>query len=242
MIKIKGTVSEVRISDTRRNLAMDNMEAVGSATAVAASLAGLSGAAVGAAMASDSSDEMEYFTCKVDGKPVSGCFKFVRLQEGDKVMMAVQPNEQGYECYAICWPKTRKIVVYPYAGRGLYNFWVTWMKNFFLLSVIVPPLLSLFMNMITGNLIESLTEYFFFMYIQVSLFGIGGVCMLVALFVTSVFSKYARRASEVFRALGFKDPDWVDLRQRSKDFLKRHHVPAEELENDYGYVAWIYRY
>ncbi len=176
MIKIKGTVSEVCISDTRRNLAMDNMAVVGGATAVAASLAGMSGAAVGAAMASDSSDEMEYFTCKVDGKPVSGCFKFVRLQEGDQVVMAVQPNEQAYECHAICWPKTRKIVVYPYAGRGIKNFWLTWMKTFFILSVIVPPLLMVVLQGLAGNLYESISNDFFRIYIQVSIFMGGALC------------------------------------------------------------------
>ncbi len=66
--------------------------------------------------------------------------------------------------------------------------------------------------------------------------------MLIALITTYTFSKYARIASEVFRTLGFKDPDWVDLRQRSKDFLKRHHVSQAELEKDFFYVGCIYRY
>ena len=72
--------------------------------------------------------------------------------------------------------------------------------------------------------------------------GIIMMLIIIGGWVMLVFSKFSRLSSTIFKALGFKNPDSVDLPKRLKIYLKNSSVSDQEREEYHFYSGWVYRY
>jgi len=241
LIKIKGVISNLQIWQGETNLLTGNSAAIGETTAIAATTTGLGGAASGAVLNSDSDEDVEYFYCNLGNRVVKGHFKKALIKNGDNVIMAVQVKNNTCECYAICWPATRKILVYPYSCKGSYAFWQSWGTYSLLFSMTIIPLFVILFSLLNGDLINSKFSYFLTILIERSAPGIF-VSLLGCLIVTWIFSKYGRLGSNIFNALGFKNPRNVDLPKRLKQHLKDETNDSEKHDEYHPMQAWLYHY
>ena len=243
LIKITGIIDNLQRWDGEENFVMGSgTKAVGGAAAIGAAAAGLAGAAASAAInTSDTEDPVEFFTCTVGDKNIFGRFGIVSFRKGNDVIMAVEEHADYWEAYAVCRPKDRHIWMYPHCSRGIRAHYVVNLIKIFLASAIASQAFMMMMGIFALFMENTTLDDFLGMWILLtpSTFGIsaliGGACIIV-------FAKFGRLSSTIFNALGFKNPNNVDLEKRLKTYLDNHTISDNERRGYSFYSRWVYRY
>jgi len=249
LIKITGVIDNLQRWYGEENFVMGSgtkavggVAAISAAAGVTSAAAGLAGAAASAAInTSDTEDPVEFFTCTLGDKKIFGRFGIVSFRKGDDVIMAVEEHADYWEAYAVCRPKDRHIWMYPHCSRGIRAYWSVYTKRIILGSLIISQiamaamsLFFLFGNTPNWNLFLKMWIYF----------TPGSIGMLSVIFGvgTLYLSKSAYLASTIFNALGFNNPNNVDLEKRLKTYLDNHTISDNERRGYSFYSRWVYRY
>lgn len=201
---IAGEVTELTISKGYEDLLHSTkVKEIAGATTVIAASAGLASTAAALSGASSGADvDMEFFKCKVNGVPLTGRFYRVGFQEGDMIEFVVIMSDRKGEVYAARSQQSRLIWTLPYHTRGHRAQLHHDIKSSLIISAVGTLLLaglSYYEGFAadTGELILSL---FFF------------TILLSGNFVSRwPFYRSSKDATKIFRAIGFTDPEWLNL-------------------------------
>jgi len=239
LIKITGVIDNLQRWDGEESFIVGGgTKTVGGAVAVGAAVSGLAGAAASAAIStSDTEDPVEFFTCNLGDKSIFGRFGMISFYNGDNVVMVVEEQEGFSEAYAVCRPKDRKIWMYPHCGKGFHAFVFSWLQNISTLTIIGLPLIIIVPDLLTGNVVNIFDSRTLW-----RMCSMMCICIGIGIIITFIFSKFGRLSSTIFKALGFKNPDSVDLPKRLKIYLKNSSVSDQEREEYHFYSGWVYRY
>ncbi len=190
------------------------------ATAIAASLVGLSGPAISTAMSTaDLIEEAHHLEFELDGKPVRGwVWRAPPLRNGDKVEVVAEWQEDHYELAAIARPADRLIALYPHCSRGekshWRNIWKWWQKLPFFAITLFAILVDIVALVSKG---EALYFGFAFPYYLLGTYlFFYATSALAVLWAGKRWSPKVRLAETVFATLGWPNPSEVDLVRSSK--------------------------
>lgn len=204
----------------------DDREGLG-VIAVAAGLAGLSGQAIGTAIAATAEEEADYLEFEIDGKPVKGWIWRSPFKEGDEVEVAAEWQKDHYELCAVARPTDRIVALYPHCSRGgsshRRNAWKWWF-----LGTTTALLLG-------GGVMEIWARLFYaesFFFDKTGPFMIKGfvgffypVFALMTWSLARKWMPFVRLSEKVFQAFGWEKPASVDLVKRSKEGRKGDEKP-----------------
>ena len=249
LIKITGVIDNLQRWDGEENFVMGSgtkavggVAAISAAAGVTSAAAGLAGAAASAAInISDTEDPVEFFTCTLGNKNIFGRFGIVSFRKGDDVIMAVEEHADYWEAYAVCRPKDRHIWMYPHCSRGIQAYWRVNSKKIILESLLGSQMIVFFFGLFF--LFDDAPNWniFFGMWIYITL-GITATVLIVWGGIILYLSKSAYLASTIFNALGFNNPNNVDLEKRLKTYLDNHTISDNERRGYSFYSRWVYRY
>lgn len=187
--------------------------------AIAASLTGLSGQAIGTAHAAGSTEEeADFLEFEIEGKPTRGWVWRNPFKEGDSVEVVCEEKGDHWEILAISQPSDRKIALYPHCSRGKFAHWQNALKWWFFGTSVFLLIGGLFLEVVSF-LAESRSAFFGG--------GGGGLVVFLLAFFYSVFAlmtwalarkwmPFVRLSEKVFAALGLEDPSKIDLVKSSK--------------------------
>jgi len=243
LIKITGIIDNLQRWDGEENFVMGSgTKAVGGAAAIGAAAAGLAGAAASAAInTSDTEDPVEFFTCTVGDKNIFGRFGIVSFRKGDDVIMAVEEHADYWEAYAVCRPKDRHIWMYPHCSRGIQAYWENSFKKTLLGGIAFSQFFMAFFGAIIIFHEDARLDKFFNIWLVSTPTAIG-ITLLIGGIVAIFLSKFGRLSSTIFKTLGFKNPNNVDLEKRLKTYLDNHTISDNERRGYSFYSRWVYRY
>ena len=249
LIKITGIIDNLQRWDGEEDFVMGSgTKAVGGAAAISAAAgvtsaaAGLAGAAASAAInTSDTEDPVEFFTCTVGDKNIFGRFGIVSFRKGDDVIMAVEEHADYWEAYAVCRPKSRHIWMYPHCSRGIRAYWSVNGRRILYISLIGPQLIVFLLSLFFFFDHTPNWDIFLTIWIYITL---GLTAFSIAIWGSGMLylSKSAYLASTIFNALGFNNPNNVDLEKRLKTYLDNHTISDNERRGYSFYSRWVYRY
>ena len=221
---IKGTVKNLNITVGYDNFvfSQNSQKAAGVAATAGVAMGSFFNASVIANAGFNSSESVEFFTCKVDGLPVAGRFKKVSFKEGDELEFVVEYTNRDKQAaigHAVRDPKQRLLWVVPEQERGTVaqkkdNIWMAKMLSG--LSV----LLSLILLICLGFSVGFDTSLIWQMIIFIPLF-MGGGSFLLGVLSTQFMVKRAEHANKVISALGYQNPEEVDLLQNERDINEK---------------------
>jgi hypothetical protein len=232
---ISGAISDLKIGAGRCDLgiACGDKALAGGVNMLAAVM----GEAVnaGAASSSDTDISMDFFTCTVDSREVSGSFYKLGFSNGDVIEFVVHDDDGRLLVAAARDPEKRYIWVQPYKTRGNR---AQKRHDIFWGGVISLGLPLLAAGYFTYRTFVNLNKF--------SWVGVGTRVLLFFVFgtinylVRSRFYPPSFDATEIFRALGFKDPANVDLPKGLRAAEKKW---AEQTGGGYvPDIPWRYRY
>lgn len=163
------------------------------------------------------SERFDYFACHIGGEFVVGRFRSVRFREGDEVLAVIKrsPSEENV-CAALLVKRTNHLHLQMMMDKGVFARFLQPVKFLGLLNL-AAFLISLIMFIFIEN---SLGGFFrsSFMVLIICLFAIF-LLMLWDFYLGS--GKYEGDfSSSIFKILGFKNPNWLNLRKYS--LLYRH--------------------
>lgn len=177
------------------------------AIAVAASIAGLSGADTATAANSINVDEEADFVEFILGtNRVEGWVWRSPFKDGDDVEVVGQWSKDHFELFGIARPSDRTIALYPHCSRGRHAHRVNAVLLWIWLGVIGTNLLLGLAVFVVADAESIATPHF--------LAGCLGMSTFYAAMFTSLsktWMPFVNLAEKVFRTLGWPDADKVDL-------------------------------
>ncbi len=223
---INGIVESLKISQKYEDFVFTETDKnIAGATAIGAAAVGLLFNSAALASASGGAEiDVECFTCSVNNTLLVGRFHKVEFKEGEKIEFLTQSSSHGAVVYAARNPKERMLWMQPYQMRGH----VAQKKNDWKWTAILSLLVSIFFTLVmwlylpfTGKEPNWIFPVFFL--------GSGLMVAIVNIWVRSRFTHFALKATEVIRALGYKNPESVDLPALSKIAEKRIQTQTGKL-------------
>lgn len=162
-------------------------------------------AAVDALIEMYDGEDTENFVCLIDGKIVCGTFGGAsKLPLGKIVRVVAEQRDHVYVARGIL-SESEGLVWITHAwgskAENIANYKIAWWC--FVFQFICMMLATIFSG--------PYKEGFFWAMFAASVLGGGGICLIVAFWSTSTMSALADPATEVFRMLGFDNPERVNL-------------------------------
>jgi hypothetical protein len=179
--------------------------------------------------------DVEYFTCVVNGLPLAGHFHKVGFTEGEEVEFVIEERNGGGIVHAARSPSQHILWMLPYQTRGhLAQKRSDW-KWTWILSVFITIGFSIFFEIdqpsestepLSSRLITPLLIFLMIFFVNV--------------FARRRFTHFAEAATEVLRALGYTNPEQVDL-------YKQHSLAQKKLKQETRQLpqlvdTWSFRY
>ena len=232
---IKGTVKNLNITDGYDNFvfSQNSQKAAGAAATAGVAMGSFFNASVIANAGFNSSERVEFFTCKVDGLPVAGRFKNVSFKEGDELEFVVEytnRNKQAAIGHAVRDPKQRFLWVVPEQERGTVaqkkdNIW---MAKFFAYFVGGISFVAFVISELT---LDSPSDGALILVPLVSLM-LGGGAFLLGVLSTQFMVKRAEHANKVFAAMGYDNPEEVDLMLNTREINLQRQKEGKSIHRD----------
>lgn len=181
------------------------------ATAVAASLAGLGGVAVGlAASADDTAEEADLLEFELDGKSIRAWVWVSVFKEGDEVEIVAEKIGPIWHAFGIRRVSDRIVALHPHCSRGRYAHykatarWWIGLTTIFLLAFNIFAVIVLYFS---GD-----NDWFGIL----NLFLGGGVIVaaitgVIAFRISRKMMKFVRLAEGIFSGFGWRGVKNIDL-------------------------------
>ncbi len=217
---IRGRLSNYkRISGQQNFVMLERDKSLMGATAVAASLAGLAGPAIGLAQsASDLEEEAHFLDFELDGLPVRGwVWRAPPMKNGEKVEVVGIRHPEYFHLAAIVLPRDRLIALYPHSSKGGKAYWKNAWKWWAIAtgsSTAFTAILIELVSLISDG--ESLLFGEGWPVVPILVFGMGFMFALIMWFVARRLTFAVQVAEGVFTALGWDNPNEIDLEKTTK--------------------------
>lgn len=216
-IKISGRITSYICTREYANFVFteNDQNSIG-AIAIAAALAGQSGAALStAASASSMEEEADYVQFNLGDKPVKGWVWRSPFKNGDDVEVAGTWADDHFECVGIARPADRIIALYPHCSRGSKRH----IKNAFVLWLWVGVIgMNFLMGLLTLGVmgVDGLTDIGF----VISCLAMSLLFGAMAVSLGRKWMPFVRLAEKVFKTLGWAKPGHIDLVKSSSEQRK----------------------
>lgn len=217
-VLLRGVMRNLQVKETTSEFfftAADKTN-MGAAGALAAAV-GLSGVAAGMASMSleETHETVTQMNFELDGKQVEALVWMCPFDEGQEVDVVAEKIADRYKAFAVANPKNRTIAMYPHAASGRISHYkstgIALAKLFFAVVLVCLFLISLsvwlnqaqadwrsFLGILAGGIILTST-----------IFAVIGVR------IAAKYMPFVRIAEGVFRAMGWKDVERINLRKQT---------------------------
>ena len=232
---IRGTVKNLNITDGYDNFvfSQNSQKAAGVATTAGVAMGSIFISSVIANAGFNSSESVEFFTCKVDGLPVAGRFKNVSFKEGDELEFVVEYTNREKQAaigHAVRDPKQRLLWVVPEQERGTVaqkkdNIWTAKMAAGFF------AIISFISGVGMGFVLGFDTVFIWLLIVFTPLF-MGGGAFLLGVLSTQFMVKRSEHANKVFTAMGYDNPEEVDLMLNTREINLQRQKEGKTIHRD----------
>ena len=225
-IIIKGVVENIKIMKGYQDLVfIQSTRNISGAGAIAAALLSQSAASITLSNSSSGSEiDMEYFTCTVNGKILRGGFHKVNFKENELVEFVTKIDSEFFSVHAARSDSQRILWMLPYQSRGYKANKANDIKWTLILSFFSVFAVQLIVIMAVDEYMTMPIVY------QILTLGmIFATVVAVNIFARSRFTDFAKEATDVFSALGFKNPSEVDLYKIHKEAEKKLRLETDSL-------------
>jgi len=179
--------------------------------------------------------DVEYFTCVVNGLPLAGHFHKAGFTDGENVEFVIEEKSGGGIVHAARSPSQRMLWMVPYQTRGHVAQKKSDWKWTWILSLLTGLIATIAMRLylpFTGNEPAWILPTFF----GLSFSMVG----LVNFLVRRRFTHFSESATVVLQALGYTNPEHVDLN-------KQHSLAQKKLKQETQQLpplvdTWSFRY
>jgi hypothetical protein len=206
--------------------------------AVAAAAAGLGAQAVGTAMAaSDLEETADYLSFWIGDQRCKGWVWRSPIREGDMVEVVGSPGADHFELCAVVRSRDRMIALYPHMSRGRKAHWTNALKLWAYGTLIVSAafyICALVMAVISSGMSEASDISYHLILISVCLAG-GLFFLVMTFFLARRWMKFVLPAEQIFAALGWGDPEQIDL-------IKSSNRQRLATDNIMEYGVFYFRY
>ncbi|WP_314441233.1 putative type VI secretion system effector [Massilia timonae] len=234
---ISGLVSDLKTAKRQEDILFSEMgkNIVGMAAISAAAIGSATSSTVLINSNSATEIEMEFFTCVVDKMRLTGVFHQVEFRDGDYLEFVVTVADDVGKVHCVRDPERRLIWTHPYQVRGH----------------IAQGRYDLIFSLILSIICTALFWY-------MSFYGLEEMPPVPATYVVSVLLpafvltfvicsairlrvyKFSQRATLIFRAFGFENPEYVNL-PKNHSRADANHCRGTQFESVVG-VPWRHRY
>ncbi len=224
LIKLSGKIENYKRTKGDANFMLTEADQAGvGVVAIAAGLAGLSGQAIStAAGAGDALESAHFIECTIDGTPVAGWVWRSPFKEGDEVEAAAYWDGKDFVLQGMHRKSDGIIALYPHCSRGRRSHGKNAMKWWMIVFIIT---FCIYCSIPGFSLINKPPSDDEFLRAVLIVFG-GGAVSCASFFGLMIYSMSRKwlpmvyAAESVFRALGWPNPENIDLVKSSKQ-LKR---------------------
>lgn len=215
-------------------LATAPVKDIGGVTAAIAASVGLASTAAALSGADSAADvDTEFFSCNVNGVPLTGRFHRVEFQNGETIDFVVTLSDGKGEVHAARDRRSRLIWTLPYRTRGHKAQLRHDLASSLIISVVGTLLLTVLMHY------KRFTVERLDLIINVSSIMFS-ILLTVNILSRWPFYKSSKHATEIFRILGFSDPVRVNLPVMDKRAEKEFRASTGAAWTPI--VPWRYRY
>lgn len=219
----RGAIENLQTAHTRLSIlhGPQMREAAGVSAAIFA-FAGMGAAAAQTLVNVDAgADEVDIYQFSLGGFVYAGCTRAASFKTGDYVEVVYETRESGREVVALRRPSTRSIWLYPYMSRGSravivagLKLWLQWGAATSLVLLLIGPAAT---AIVGGNGVD-VDDVPMLIGMPLALLAIAIGWMIPR------FLRFGRAADQVFAALGYDKPEWVDLQKTSRVHRKANRV------------------
>ena len=237
MEKISGVVENLRIEKGYQDLIFNKTDSqVAGVAAVGAAALGQAASATVLGNASAGAEvSMDFFACTVNGMSLRGAFHKVEFVNGDHIEFVIEPEGDFFIVHAARSPAARMLWMSQHQIRDINAQKacdIRWSVMYPLLSVLLMIAVQFFMTDQLGN--RPLT-------VELTLYAMMfSMTFVITVWIRSRFRGFAYQATEVLRALGYENPEDVDLNRVHKQAQKALAAATGKLPPLVS--AWSYRY
>ncbi|CAB3742599.1 hypothetical protein LMG3458_05973 [Achromobacter deleyi] len=218
LCKLEGQITGLVRRRQNRDFVLGVMGGDVDASAVAASLAGMGGAAMAIASL-DSRETADFVEFSLDGVPVRGWFWRFPFAEGERIELVAERDAHGWMALGARRKHDGLVAVYPHCFEGrrahyvsTFRFWGLVVAVIFLFMMALDAVFALFRG--TFSVADQGAAY--------AVYGAYGLPALVAVFGFLAWRAgrktegLARTAERIFAGFGWEDPAGINLRKTSR--------------------------
>ncbi len=223
---VKGVVQNLQISRSYEDFVFTQVDKnlAGVASIGAVSVGQLFNSTSLATASGGAEISVDCFTCTVNNLLLGGRFHEVQFKDGDEVEFVIEQTPHGAVVYAARSPSKFLLWMLPHQMRGVAAQKRSDIKWTLIFSLVVPSLFTFFAWL---KLPTNGTEPLWLFPLMFFLIFLG--IFAVSFWVFFRLSRHSKQATEVIRALGYKNPENVDLPALSKIAEKRIQIQTGKL-------------
>jgi len=212
----RGVVENLNVGRTKQHILYGpQMREAAGVSALVFAFSGMAGAATQTASGADGgADDVAMYSFHLDGSCYAGCTRAVSFKNGDEVEVIFEERTQGNEVLAVRRPATRTIWLYPYMARGTWAGIIHALK----LWILSSAALTIFIGLIGIGYATKQTM------LLLAVLSPAGIALVTSWMLPRLL-RFSRAANEVFAALGYEKPEWVDLPATSKKHRRANRIP-----------------
>ena len=237
MEKISGVVENLRIEKGYQELIFNKTDSqVAGVAAVGAAALGQAASATVLGNASAGAEvSMDFFACTVNGMSLRGAFHKVEFVNGDQIEFVIEPEGDFFIVHAARSPAARMIWMSQHQIRGINA-----QKACDIRWCVMYPLLSIPFWLVAQFFLAGDSDLPPFSDQLVVCAGNFLITFAITVWLRSRFRGFAYQATEVLRALGYENPEDVDLNRVHKQAQKTLAAATGTLPPLVS--PWSYRY
>ena len=237
MEKISGVVENLRIEKGYQDLIFNKTDSqVAGVAAVGAAALGQAASATVLGNASAGAEvSMDFFACTVNGMSLRGAFHKVEFVNGDQIEFVIEPEADFFIVHAARSPAARMIWMSQHQIRGINA-----QKACDIRWCIMYPLLSMPASIVVLFLLAGDSDMPPLSLQLANCAGMFLITFLITVWIRWRFRGFAYQSTEVLRALGYENPEDVDLNRVHKQAQKALAAATGKLPPLVS--AWSYRY
>lgn len=236
MMLLRGAISSLERSRRSHDFVLTEIQhqQIG-ATAIAASVMGMSATGVGLiGMVGNADEEADWVEFEIDGRQVKGWLWMMPMHIGDIVEVVAEPTGNNrYVAYAVKRDGDGLLAVYPHATAGRKVHYRKSVKIWIWCSVLAYlAVISIFvMQNGFGILLEKDMQLF----LPIGFTFCSTISAVIAFRVSKKLMGFVKIAEIIFETFGWSDVENIDLRKTSKENRRENKLP------DFGNLYFRYK-
>lgn len=247
-----GSISNLIVNDERRDIVFEGaLSGAAKGMGIAAAAAGMAAEAAQVSSSADTEEETEVYQFEINGRCFRGYTRAVEFRNGDLVEVVYRPAEPVNIALAVRRPSTRNIWVQHFMSKGTHAGVVHAFRVWLLITITLGAMFGIFLSGITlmQDGVTGLLDMYQTGQASICVAIYFGIMLLPVPLFAPKYYKFAKEATDIFRAFGFDRPQWVNLDKTSKpkrmtwkESLEKtknmHHSKAFRIRQRDEFTCW----